>query len=215
MIKNKRLDFIANLIDKNTNILLDIGTDHGYLIKKAFDNNKIKHAIATDINELPLNNAKNNLTNYEVDFVLTDGFKGVKQSFDLVVIAGMGGNLISNILKDAPNNKDIKYILQANNKNDKLRRFLTENNFKITNEHIIDDKHYYVIMEVVRGEMNLNTNDCYLGPILKTKKESIKYYKHLHKWYNTIIQKNGLTEGEIVLKANIFLNHIETNKGKI
>lgn len=215
MIKNKRLDFIANLIDKNTNILLDIGTDHGYLIKKAFDNNKIKHAIATDINELPLNNAKNNLTNYEVDFVLTDGFKGVKQSFDLVVIAGMGGNLISNILKDAPNNKDIKYILQANNKNDKLRIFLTENNFKITNEHIIDDKHYYVIMEVVRGEMNLNTNDCYLGPILKTKKESIKYYKHLHKWYNTIIQKNGLTEGEIVLKANIFLNHIETNKGKI
>src|SRR5690554_3511587 len=215
MIKNKRLDFIANLIDKNTNILLDIGTDHGYLIKKAFDNNKIKHAIATDINELPLNNAKNNLTNYEVDFVLTDGFKGVKQSFDLVVIAGMGGNLISNILKDAPNNKDIKYILQANNKNDKLRIFLTENNFKITNEHIIEDKHYYVIMEVVRGEMNLNTNDCYLGPILKTKKESIKYYKHLYKWYNTIIQKNGLTEGEIVLKANIFLNHIETNKGKI
>jgi len=95
MIKNKRLNFIASLIDKNTNILLDIGTDHGYLIKKAFDNGKIRKAIATDINELPLNNAKNNLTNYNVEFILTDGFKGVKSEFDLVVIAGMGGNLNS------------------------------------------------------------------------------------------------------------------------
>ena len=214
MIKNKRLNFIASLIDKNTNILLDIGTDHGYLIKKAFDNGKIRKAIATDINELPLNNAKNNLTNYNVEFILTDGFKGVKSEFDLVVIAGMGGNLIASILKDAPNNNDIKYILQANNKNDKLRRFLSANNFKIMNEHIINDKHYYVILEVVRGEMILNNIDYYLGPILKTKKESITYYKHLYKWYNTIIQKNGLTEGEIVLKANILLNHIETNKGK-
>src|SRR5690554_2430189 len=214
MIKNKRLDFIASLIDKNTNILLDIGTDHGYLIKKAFDNNKIKHAIATDVNELPLNNAKNNLKNYDVDYVLTDGFKGIDKTFDLVVIAGMGGNLIVSILKDAPTNSNIKYILQANNKNDKLRKFLSTNNFKIINEHIIIDKHYYVILEVVRGKMLLNNNDYYLGPILKTKKESITYYKHLYKWYNTIIQKNGLTEGEIVLKANILLNHIETNKGK-
>lgn len=213
MIKNKRLNFIVSLFDKKYDTLLDIGTDHGYLIKKAFDNNKISKAIATDINGLPLNNAKGNLKGYNVKYILTDGFKDINDSFDLVVIAGMGGSQITNILSNAPKDNRIKYILQPNNKADNLRKYLSENDFKIIDEHIIFDKHYYVILEVVKGKMDLNDKDYYLGPILKMKKESIKYYIHLYKWYNTIIIKNGLTSGEIVNKTMILKNHIE-NEGK-
>lgn len=212
MIKNKRLDFIASLIDKNTNTLLDIGTDHGYLIKKAFDNNLIQNAIATDINELPLNNAKSNLLNYPVKYILTDGFKGINDSYDTVVIAGMGGSLIADILKDAKDDQNIKYILQANNKLENLREWLNNNNFEILDEHVIFDKLFYVVLEVKRGSMNLTNEEILLGPILKSKENSLSYYKYLYDWYNTIIRKHKLTNVDLVDKANLIKKHIESKK---
>src|SRR5690625_4222163 len=107
MIKNKRLSYIVNLFNENNDYLLDIGTDHGYLIKDAFLKGKIKNAIATDINEEPLNNAKRNLKDFNVKYILTDGFKKINEDYNTVVIAGMGGNLISNILLDAKHDENI------------------------------------------------------------------------------------------------------------
>jgi|SRR5690554_15955 len=213
MIKSNRLDFIASLIDKNSNTLLDIGTDHGYLIKKAFDSNKIKSGIAADVNELPLKSARRNLKDYNVKYVLSNGFKEIKDKFDVVVIAGMGGNLISKILSDAPKYKNIKYILQPNNKEENLRYFLMKNNFLITNEHVLLDKTFYVILEVKKGEMVLNKEELFLGPILKNKESSNIYYKHLYNWYKEIVAKHNLKSGNLVEKLKILNKQIEL-KGK-
>ena len=55
----KRIDFLASLTKGYQNVI-DIGTDHGLVLKKAFEKGYIKSAIATDINPKPLNSARIN-----------------------------------------------------------------------------------------------------------------------------------------------------------
>lgn len=195
MIRDNRLNTIASLIDKNTNTLLDIGTDHGFLIKLAFKQDKIKKAIASDINEMPLATAKANLEGLNVSFVISNGFSNIKESFDTVVIAGMGSNLIKTILEESPENLNITYILQANNKLEILRRYLNDNNYKIIDEIIIKDKsHYYVTIKAIRSKMNLSDEEIYLGPIIKNKQSSIPYYNHLLTNINNLISGGARKE---------------------
>lgn len=207
MINNKRLSFIVSLFNESNDKLLDVGTDHGYLIKDAFLKDKIKEAIATDINIQPLENAKSNLKGFNVKYYNTDGLKNIPDNYNTVVIAGMGGNLISNILNDAKNDKNITYFLQPNNKEKNLRKHLMDSGFEIIDEHVIFDKKYYVIIVAKRGKMKLSIEDLVLGPILKRKKTSENYYTHLIKWYKYIIDKHSLKEGNLVNEYNLIKKH--------
>lgn len=210
MIKDDRLYSIASLIDKNSHTLLDIGVDHGYLIKIAFDNNKIKKAIAADINEKPLNSAKANLINYNVTYVLSNGFEKINDEFDVVVISGLGANTIKDILKLAPKD-NITYILQANNKVERLRKYLSSNNFKIIDEVLVyENDRYYVILKVVRGNQTLSEEEIYLGPVLMNKKSSKAYYQHQLDHYNDLI--NNKNAKEMAFKDEILLLKSILNK---
>lgn len=184
MARNKRIDLLASLTN-GYDTVLDIGTDHGLVLKKAFQKGYIKQAIASDLREEPLNQAKANLKNYPVSFVLSDGFKEIKEDFDLAIIAGMGAYLITEILENAP--KDKTYILQANDKQEVLRSYLNETGFEIVDEYIVHDKFYYIVMIVKAGQMHLLEDDLYLGPKLKFKPEAKSYYQHKIKQYQKII----------------------------
>ena len=186
MARNKRIKFLAEQT-QGFDTVLDIGTDHGLVLLEAFKKGYIKSAIASDLREEPLNQAKTNLKNYPVDFVLSDGFKAIKKPFDLAIIAGMGAYLISDILKDAK--EDATYIIQANDKHHVLREFLSKNGFIIEDENVIHDKFYYIIMKVKKGHQELLDDDLYLGPKLKYKPEAKKYYEHKIKQYEKIYPK--------------------------
>lgn len=186
MARNKRIKFLAELT-KGYDYVLDIGTDHGLVLLEAFKKGYIKKAIASDLREEPLNQAKKNLNNYDVDFVLSDGFKQIDKPVDLAIIAGMGSYLMTDILSDVE--KDITYILQANDKHHVLREFLANNHFSIEDEFVIHDKFYYVIMIVKKGQMELLEDDLYLGPKLKYKPEAKLYYQHKIKQYEKILIK--------------------------
>ncbi len=175
MARSKRINLLASLT-KGYDTVLDIGTDHGLVLKKAFDLGYIKNAIAADINPKPLDQAKENLKNYPASFMLSDGFKKIDQPFDLAIIAGMGSFTICDIMSDA-HDDSATYVLQPNDKHQVLRTFLATNGYKITNEHIVHDGFYYIIIEAQKGEMALSRRDAYLGPILKTKKAAKPYYK--------------------------------------
>ena len=73
-----RIDLIVSLT-KGYDTVLDIGTDHGLVLKKALDLGYIKKGIASDINKEPLNQAKENLSSYPVSFYLSDGFKNIRK----------------------------------------------------------------------------------------------------------------------------------------
>ena len=174
MARNKRIAFLAELT-KGYDRVLDIGTDHGLVIKTAFEKGYIKDAIASDLREKPLKQAEKNLKNYPTIFVQSDGFLNVNQTFDLAIISGMGSFLICDILDHSPKH-DVVYILQANDKIEVLRSYLMDHDFKIVDEYLVFEKFYYVVLKVVKGKMKLTEKDLYLGPILKNKMEAKNYY---------------------------------------
>jgi tRNA (adenine22-N1)-methyltransferase len=170
-----------SLLTKGIHTLLDIGTDHGYVIIDALKQSHIQRAIACDINPKPLENAKQNVEmaglNDCVEFRLTNGFHNIDLNYDGVLIAGMGMHLVKDILSQ-PHADARRYILQSNNHVDLLRDYLSKHHFKIIDEVTVHDKFHYVILVCEKGEMNLNPIDKFVGPILKTKKDSLPYYRH-------------------------------------
>ncbi|RJX25286.1 MAG: SAM-dependent methyltransferase [Acholeplasma sp.] len=208
MVKNKRIVFLATRL-KGYPKVLDIGTDHGYVLKEAFDKGFIHEAIASDLREQPLLSAKKNLENYPVTFVLSNGFLNIKESFDLALVAGMGAHLISDIMKHAPKGNEV-YLLQPNDKYDVLREYLMHHGWTITDEWVIHDRFYYVLMEVKRGTMHLEKSDLILGPCLKTKSEAKDYYQWKLNQINQIIEHaKGSSRTSLEQRREIYQNALQ------
>lgn len=191
MALSQRIRFLASLVENHT-CLLDIGCDHGLLIKCAFDSNYIKRAIASDLREQPLLKARINLKQYPVEFVISNGFSKIKSSYDACVIAGMGGRLISDIILDA--SADVTYIFQPNDNEDYLRATLVEKNYQIINEYLIFDKYYYQVIVCKKGKMELNSKELLLGKYLFQSSAYQGYLLYKIKLINTIIDKIGSSD---------------------
>lgn len=189
MARSKRIEFLSELT-KGFDTVLDIGTDHGFVLERAFQKNYIKQGLAADLRVEPLNQAKKTLKNYPVTFHLSDGFLSVKEDFDLAIIAGMGAHLIARIMEHAPYGSQT-YLLQANEKIEALRTYLADHHFKIIDEYVVKDNFFYVILKVVRGEMTLTEEELYVGPILKTKPEATSYFQRKAKQYQTILSQTS------------------------
>ncbi|MDR2822363.1 MAG: class I SAM-dependent methyltransferase [Acholeplasmatales bacterium] len=199
-----RIKTLAKMV-QGYKIVLDCGADHGYTLLYALENNYIDEGIASDIREIPLSVAKNNLEGYNCSFYLCDGIKSINRDYDAVIISGMGVDNIIKILREA--DKDSIFILQPNTKYDILREFLTNNNFIIIDEEVISDGHFYCIIKVKRGFMELNQEDIYLGPILKEKKEALSYYQFMLE-IEKKIYRNNAKEHRNSYKINALINII-------
>lgn len=206
---DNRLKDIASMIDKCHSIA-DIGTDHGYLPIFLIQNNIIDRAYACDIAINPLKKAQANIKKYQLDdkikTVLSNGLENVYQDVDYVIIAGMGANLIIDILK----NKKKAYpymILQANLNNELLRRYLSENNYTIIDEKIsYVNKKYYEIIKVRNGYEKLNDLQIKYGPINLLKKSKLfieKWQATLNKYKNIILNFKGNSNDLNKLLINI------------
>ena len=173
----ERLNKIVNYINEN-DIVADVGCDHGYLLKLALENKNIKKGYAIDNKIGPLNCAKTNLSKYNnFDFVLSDGLKQVDANdINCVVIAGMGGTLICDIINDSIEKfKKIKKIILCPNRNiDKVRVFLNDNGFKIIDEDIVfEDDKYYEILVINLGNQKLSEKEIFFGKFLLEKNEKV------------------------------------------
>ena len=129
-----------------------------------------------------------------VELILSDGLEKIKEnSCDDIVIAGMGGILIAEILSKAKwvCNKNIHIIAQPMSHCEVLREFFVKNGFKILQEKTSTDmKHYYCAMSAVyTGE----TAECeesyyYLGELLNNQDETTKLY--IKKMLTSLKKKN-------------------------
>jgi tRNA (adenine22-N1)-methyltransferase len=190
MAKSERIRYLAGLT-KGCHTVVDIGSDHGFVLKEALEKHGAAKGIATDIREKPLLQAKNNLIGLSVSYVLSDGFENVSEPFDCAVVSGMGAYLVSDIMACAPEDDGITYVLQANDKTDVLRTRLVDQGFTIMDEHIIRDGRYYVILVVRRGNSRLDEKDIVIGPHLKRKKEALGYYRHMATRLKSIRKQAG------------------------
>lgn len=163
-----RLQHIANLIPK-CRCIADIGTDHGYIPIYSINNGISKRAIASDINIGPVLVTKKNIEKYKIgDKIQTrigSGLSVLKcDEADVIIIAGMGGYLIRDIIKDdivIADSADF-LILQPVQYPEVLRRFLENNSFKVIDEDIVkEDNKYYHIIKVKPGESDKYEREVY------------------------------------------------------
>ena len=157
---DNRLSLCASFVRKGAT-LADIGTDHAYLPVWLVSNGVISKALACDINEGPLCSGYDTVSRYElcdnITLRLSDGLKKVNETeADDIVIAGMGGELISKILNDCPwaKTKGKHYILQPMTKCEVLINYLYENGFEIREQKACecDKKHYTVMLVQYTGK---------------------------------------------------------------
>ncbi len=179
-----RLSYITSLLDGYDSVC-DVGTDHGFVPINAILNYNLKKAYALDVNEGPLDNAKKNILKNSLEdkitTILSDGLKNFTYDVDVIVIAGMGGALIKDIIASSLSKalKAKALILSPNKEEDIVREFLVNNGFKIQFEHILkDNNHFYEIIKAVPGEMELNQVDISFGPILRKEKSDL----FIEKW---------------------------------
>ena len=150
---SKRLSLAASMVREGA-FVADIGTDHGYLPISLLRCGKVRGAVLTDINEGPLKRAERNVIaaglRHKVDLRLTDGVRGLENmGITDIVICGMGGELIAEILSAAGGLRDrsLNLILQPMTRPEKLRAWLFENGFAIPEERYCTEagKHYVCI----------------------------------------------------------------------
>lgn len=148
-----RLKLIADSVRRNSRVA-DIGTDHAYIPVYLVKNGISPYCYACDIGEGPLNNARNsveseNLQN-KISLVLSDGLDALEEnSADDIIIAGMGGEMIADIVARAPwlQNENILLILQPMTMHHILRKALANLGFEpIGDRYCTEGKRFYTVM---------------------------------------------------------------------
>jgi tRNA (adenine22-N1)-methyltransferase len=189
-----RLQACCNFVHSGDRVA-DIGCDHGYLGIYLLKNGIAQSVIASDIREGPLQSAVRNSEKFGVrdkmTFYLSDGARNIPRDFDTLVCAGMGGDTMVSILDAASWLKSDQYrlVLQCQSKNAILRRYLSENGWKILQERIIPDgKFLYTVMEVIwQPGTPLTPGQCYFPPALQESEHVSAYYAFVIKGLENIV----------------------------
>ena len=186
-----RLQTIVDIVPV-CDLVVDVGCDHGKVLAKLFLENKIQRAIASDISAPSVEKAKQLLTELgyidRVNIVVGDGMQNIDQaSVDVVIVAGMGGREILQIMDNCQANVGT-WVLQPMSDVAYVRECLHNNGYKITKDQFFYDKgKYYTLLKVETGKQRLNQlqlkygveykNDLVLKEYLG--KEIVKVEKYL------------------------------------
>jgi tRNA (adenine22-N1)-methyltransferase len=185
---SKRLSACLDALSSLSRIA-DIGSDHAYLPCYGIAAGIIDSAIAIDVIDGPLAQAKATIADYgladKIELRKGSGLEPLSiAEVEGVNIAGMGGKLISQLLQDsltlAKSMK--KLVFQPQGGEATLRMMLDENNFAITNEQLLEeDGIIYTIMTAipVKESHHLSALDVMFGPVLR---KNIKDELFVQKW---------------------------------
>ena len=207
-----RLLKIASLVSDGKKIA-DIGTDHGYIPVYLLKEGKVPFAVLADVNKGPLDNAhkeviQNNLLD-KVDLRLGSGIEVLEiGEVEEVIIAGMGGILISELLeakKEVAHNVE-KLILQPMQAQEELRYYLLNNGYEILEEVLVreDFRIYEIIVAKYTGKNTIIEDEIYyeVGIKLLENKDSLfnDFIEKKIKTYSSIVNKLEGKNGEAIDK---------------
>ena len=188
---------IASLVPECKS-LCDIGTDHAYVAIYLAKKGIAEKIIAADIKKGPLMQAEKNIRAFEVsdkiETRLSNGFSAIeKNEVDCCIIAGMGGETISEILE---NEKGCKYfVLQMQTAHRELREYLSTHGYVIEREEICrEGNKMYTALLATRGEEKaLSETEMEIGPYLIEQTPPLFYDYVRYRLYeiNSIIEKMG------------------------
>ncbi|UZN41386.1 class I SAM-dependent methyltransferase [Lactobacillus sp. IBH004] len=184
---NLRLRTLAQMVDQGARVA-DIGTDHAYLPIQLVKDGKVDYAIASDVAAGPLENAEKDIIaaglKNKIETRLGSGLETIsaKDRIDTVVIAGMGGKLMTNILNEAwsRNFHFATLILEPNVGEPGVREWLSAHKYQIINEKIITEAgHIYELIKAQELENTISLTDrqTFFGPEILKEKNQVFYQK--------------------------------------
>lgn len=215
-----RLNKISELIN-DSDVTADIGTDHAYLPVSLVFRGKAKYVIASDIKTGPIKRAESTVKKYDMsDFISLrqgEGLETIKpgDNVDTIVIAGMGGLVISSILENSPEvlNRADKIILQPMTMVPELRDYLYKGNFKNIKEFLaVEENKIYNIISAEPGKYKyeeLPPVELYLGrSLINERPEHFSAYinRQKIKVQNIIEGLSKSAEPENIKKINYYKN---------
>lgn len=190
-------------------VVADIGSDHGKLIISLFEQGVISHGYAVENKEGPFTRLKETIleNKYEKFIVpmFSDGISELPSDVNVVVLAGMGGNLVVSILKkDKQKLKNVNAIIvDAHSCIPKIRKEICDLGYAIADEKIIkEDGIFYEIIKFIKAEKAFyGENDFEFGPILRNEKSATfkeKYQSRIDEIDN-IISNNSIPKSRLEL----------------
>jgi len=183
-----RLRLVASKV-RNGSRVCDVGTDHCKIPVWLVQSGICPSAIATDIVPGPLSAAKRLIDRYglsdRIETRQCDGLDGVSSvKVDDVVIAGMGGESIVDILRRAPGfcRENVNLVLQPMTDAELVRMFLTSNGYAISDEELCAEGHrlYIVLVASAGKEAPVSAIEAVTGRILAAKNDSL-YGQYIEK----------------------------------
>ena len=206
-ISNRLLTILK--IIKKTNVIADIGTDHAIIPCYIIKNKLAKKCIATDIKENIIFRLKNELSNNllkeefeKIDFRVGSGLKVLgKYEANVIIISGMGCDLIKDILSNINEYKFKYLIISPQTKICEFRKFIINKKLKIIKEYLIKDaEKFYFIFKIKKSILKIkyrNFEYLYSRNLIKEKntylieyiKKSIFEYKRIFNITNKEIIK--------------------------
>ncbi len=186
-----RLLCAASFVRCRTKIA-DIGTDHAYLPAYLVEQGIADSVLACDIGVMPLKNAENTVKSHsltdKISLRISDGLKEVSpDEADEIIICGMGGTLMTEILEAAPwVKRDVMHlILQPMTHSEDIRRYLISNGFSVTEERFVVDagKVYCCISADFDGKIReIDEGFCQFGFLPARDEINARYIaKQLHR----------------------------------
>lgn len=180
-----RLQAVADMVKKGARVA-DIGSDHAYLPCYLVKEGISDFAIAGEVVKGPYEHAVNEVKSRQLEDKITvrfgDGLAVLQASDNIntVTICGMGGELITKILKEGHANNKLNgtetLILQANVKEKILRTYLMSQGYEIINEAIVREngKIYEIIQAIpVGAPFVYSQKELTFGPILLQSKSDV------------------------------------------
>lgn len=177
----QRLKTIAGHVPTGCRVA-DIGSDHGYLPAWLAQSGRARMVIAGEINADPARRARETCFEFgledQMEVRLGDGLQVIQpDEVDVIVISGMGGTTIRQILEQGRAKLDgvMRLVLQPNVAAPELRAWLVANGFMIKEESLVEENH--IIYEVIAAEPGqsapLSSLQLLIGPVLLAERPAL------------------------------------------
>lgn len=189
-----RIQKIVDMVS-DCQCVADVGCDHGYVAISIIQRGLAKRAICTDVNEGPIQRATSNINSAglsdQISTRLSDGLAHISPGeADSIVIAGMGGLLMVDILQNGIEcvRSAKQLVLSPQSDLDKFREYMANSNLMILDEAMLfEEGKYYTIIKCKFSDAiyKLSRAELKYGPKLIERKDAV-LKEYLHKERNNL-----------------------------
>ena len=179
-----RLKAIADMVPPGM-CVYDVGCDHAFLSIYLVKHGGATGAVASDVNPGPLKAAAEHVADEGLEdrirIVLSDGLHNIETPDRpaVLIIAGMGGPLILDILRESPETVSAfeQIIISPQSRIEDVRAYVPKLGLMITDEVMVRDADkYYTIIKLIHGDSKTsergdNSAECGTGAYERTDPE--------------------------------------------